>query len=101
MPVLLCLVGAAAASVLDARLVLDVHVHDLGRGISLTSRAFNGSIPGPLLRVVPGDTLQLTLINALGVASGSDTAPGGGRKASGAADDDGASDDNTVECDSA
>jgi FtsP/CotA-like multicopper oxidase with cupredoxin domain len=46
----------------------DLHVvyayHDIG-GYRLAPRTYEGGIPGPTLRVQPGDTIRLTLINDL------------------------------------
>ena len=46
----------------------DLHVayayHDIG-GYRLSLRTYEGSTPGPTLRVQPGDTIKLTLINDL------------------------------------
>ena len=36
-----------------------------GASISFSTRAYNGSIPGPVLRVKPGDIVRLTLANDL------------------------------------
>lgn len=38
--------------------------HDIG-GYRLNMRSYEGSIPGPTLRVQPGDTLNISLINDL------------------------------------
>lgn len=43
--------------------------------INFTTRAYNGSIPGPTIRVRQGDTLRITLVNRLGADGG---APPGG-----------------------
>ena len=52
----------------DGELRSDLRVayayHDIG-GYRLSMRAYEGSIPGPTLRVQPGDTLRLTLHNNL------------------------------------
>jgi FtsP/CotA-like multicopper oxidase with cupredoxin domain len=47
--------------------------------INFTTRAYNGQIPGPTIRVKQGDVLQITLVNALGPKtshSGEDTSGG-------------------------
>jgi FtsP/CotA-like multicopper oxidase with cupredoxin domain len=38
----------------------------ISNGLSFETRAFNGTIPGPVIRVKPGDTLRIKLINVLG-----------------------------------
>ncbi|MCA9877683.1 MAG: multicopper oxidase domain-containing protein [Thermomicrobiales bacterium] len=57
-------VWRAQAGVLTGELRLDYAFHDVG-GYSLHLRGYNGAIPGPTLRVQPGDRLELTLANAL------------------------------------
>jgi nitrite reductase (NO-forming) len=59
----------------------------LADGVTTTAWTFNGTVPGPLLRVRQGDTVELTLRNAedSAVAHSIDlhavTGPGGGAKA--------------------
>jgi suppressor of ftsI len=50
--------------VLRARLVADETAVRVG-GRRVVGRAYNGSFPGPTLRLSPGDTLRLTLVNRL------------------------------------
>lgn len=50
--------------VLNVTLELDAHTYDQGN-LSFVTRAFNGQIPGPTIRVFPGDRLILTLKNKL------------------------------------
>ena len=50
--------------VLRARLVARQSVVRVG-GRPVLGRAYNGSFPGPTLRLSPGDTLRLTLVNEL------------------------------------
>ena len=62
------LIEPEARSSVAGELRTDLHVvyayHDIG-GYRLALRTYEGGIPGPTLCVQPGDTLKLTLINAL------------------------------------
>eukprot|EP00656_Telonema_subtile_P050367 TRINITY_DN6501_c0_g2_i1.p1 TRINITY_DN6501_c0_g2~~TRINITY_DN6501_c0_g2_i1.p1 ORF type:complete len:562 (+),score=67.34 TRINITY_DN6501_c0_g2_i1:125-1810(+) len=60
-----CLRDQITAEELHVTLVLDVFEFS-SAGINLTTRAYNQSLPGPPIRVRAGDTVHLTLINALG-----------------------------------
>jgi suppressor of ftsI len=53
---------------LRARLVADETAVRVG-GRRVIGRAYNGSFPGPTLRLRPGDTVRLTLVNRLRVAT--------------------------------
>jgi FtsP/CotA-like multicopper oxidase with cupredoxin domain len=57
-------VWASADGELRGELRLAYAFQDIG-GYSLHLRGYNGTIPGPTLRVKPGDRLALTLTNAL------------------------------------
>ena len=54
--------------VLDVTLELRQHLL-LGPGFSVWTRAYNGSVPAPTLRVRAGDTLRIKLVNGLGANS--------------------------------
>ncbi|MBS43809.1 MAG: copper oxidase [Nocardioides sp.] len=57
-------VRRSAAGVLDTRLTARAGVHELA-GARVQSLAFEGGHPGPTLRVAPGDTLKIELVNEL------------------------------------
>jgi FtsP/CotA-like multicopper oxidase with cupredoxin domain len=44
--------------------------HPFPNPVNFTTRAYNGTLPGPVIRVKPGDTLHITLINLLGPDGG-------------------------------
>lgn len=48
---------------LDITLTLEESSHSVGNGISLTTRTYNGTLPGPTLRLSPGDSLSIKFIN--------------------------------------
>lgn len=50
---------------LDITLTLEESSHSVGNGISLTTRTYNGTLPGPTLRLSPGDSLSIKFINRL------------------------------------
>eukprot|EP01063_Lacrimia_lanifica_P037422 TRINITY_DN7676_c0_g2_i1.p1 TRINITY_DN7676_c0_g2~~TRINITY_DN7676_c0_g2_i1.p1 ORF type:complete len:574 (+),score=134.57 TRINITY_DN7676_c0_g2_i1:54-1775(+) len=52
--------------VLDTTLVYGAGRLALGEGRSVAARCYNGSVPGPHLRVRPGDVLRIRVVNALG-----------------------------------
>lgn len=51
----------------------------------LNVRAYEGSVPGPTLRVKPGDRLVVNLVNDLGAPEGDPEAGGGGGEGDGRA----------------
>jgi FtsP/CotA-like multicopper oxidase with cupredoxin domain len=57
-------VRTSAAGELRTELRVAYTYHDIG-GYRLNMRSYEGSIPGPTLRVQPGDTLHISLINDL------------------------------------
>ncbi|HEU5432954.1 MAG TPA: multicopper oxidase domain-containing protein, partial [Thermomicrobiales bacterium] len=57
-------VRRAAGGVLDSELRVQYAYHDIG-GYRLYLRTYEGTIPGPTLRLQPGDTLRLALVNDL------------------------------------
>lgn len=62
---------------LDADLVVQF-ADTVFNGVELRSRTYDGSIPGPTLRVKPGDTIQLRVHNQLsGGKGGGHAMPGG------------------------
>lgn len=46
-----------------------------GKGINFITRSYDGQIPGPTLRIMPGDTMQVTLRNELGSDGGVEGIP--------------------------
>jgi FtsP/CotA-like multicopper oxidase with cupredoxin domain len=57
-------VREAVDGVLSTTLRVAYHYHDIG-GYRLHLRGYEGSVPGPTLRLQPGDTLRIELINDL------------------------------------
>ena len=57
-------VRRAVAGVLDTRLHIRYRHLDIG-GYRLHLRTYDGTLPGPTLRVRPGDTLRIRLVNEL------------------------------------
>jgi len=53
----------ASASSASSRTVMTVDQVAFGNGYSFTTRGFNGGIPGPTLRMNPGETFYITLQN--------------------------------------
>ena len=56
---------SSANGAVDVHLTLDVHEHTLDGGITFRTRAYNGQIPGPTVRVSPGDTMNIHIHNNL------------------------------------
>ena len=52
--------------ILDVTLCVSVGTWRLPHGISLTTRLYNGTAPGPTLYASPGDRLHIRLQNRLG-----------------------------------
>ena len=50
---------------LNVTIALQFSVVTLAPGFSIATRTYNGSIPGPTLNVLPGDTLRITVVNQL------------------------------------
>eukprot|EP00662_Eupelagonemidae_sp_cell21_P031626 gene31626-32860_t len=65
---------ASRDGVLDTTLTVGVSEYQ-AHGIRFKTRSYDGMIPGPTLRVKPGDLLRLTLRNTLGPDSGAAGAP--------------------------
>jgi FtsP/CotA-like multicopper oxidase with cupredoxin domain len=57
-------VRAAENGVLQTTLRVDYAYHDIG-GYRLSMRTYEGGVPGPTLRVKPGDVLRIRLVNDL------------------------------------
>ena len=54
-----------ASGVLETTLTVDV-LRYAAENVTFNTRAYEGQIPGPTLKVAPGDTLIVHLVNALG-----------------------------------
>ena len=61
----LALSTTAAAATREFVLTAAVGQWDVGSGTSITAWTYNSSVPGPEIRVSPGDTVRVTLINRL------------------------------------
>ena len=57
--------GASVAGWLNCTLHVTVGTWRLPFGISLTTRMYNGVVPGPVLSAQPGDRVRLRLVNHL------------------------------------
>ena len=70
---------AAVAAGDDVRVTLTVDtirfVGSSNNPVNFTTRAYNGQIPGPAIRVRQGDTLRITLHNRLGAQPPPDPTP--------------------------
>eukprot|EP01059_Diplonema_ambulator_P014042 TRINITY_DN24861_c0_g1_i1.p1 TRINITY_DN24861_c0_g1~~TRINITY_DN24861_c0_g1_i1.p1 ORF type:complete len:553 (+),score=160.94 TRINITY_DN24861_c0_g1_i1:48-1661(+) len=60
-----CITVSSVNGVLEVTLVMDVQTFRLPDGSEFRTRVYNKSIPGPMLRVMPGDLLKVTLVNNL------------------------------------
>lgn len=58
-------VYSSSNGVLDVTLTVDQYYYN-GPTVRFWTRAYNGGIPGPVLRVSPGDYVSLKLVNKLG-----------------------------------
>ncbi len=57
--------GAAAGATRDVVLTARATQWDVGSGRRITAWTYNGTVPGPEIRVAAGDTLRVTLVNQL------------------------------------
>lgn len=64
---------ASAQGVKKFVLVAEEKRIDVGEGFHYDAWTFNGTVPGPLLRVREGDTVEITLINKTTIAHSIDT----------------------------
>lgn len=61
---LLALAGAAGAAVVPVKLKANPAQVKVAPGVKMRAWTFNGTVPGPLIRVTEGDTVEVTLRNA-------------------------------------
>lgn len=77
-------VGSRDPTTVAVELTVEELIGELGPGVKTPVWTFNGTVPGPLIRVREGDTVALTLTNSPGNAEPHDIdlhafeAPGGG-----------------------
>ena len=66
---LFLLAGSARAEIRETTLTAAATTWEITPSQRVTAWAYNGTVPGPVIRAIPGDTIRVTLVNKLSEAT--------------------------------